>query len=489
MNQARIQNNKLEVFTDKREMAVTLMDSLSAFEEGYENSTRYRSGAWDGKHRFFKITAMKEGWYFTIPKGFSKRVQRILGVPVEGLVDVDNKNAFKYLKGLLPELLFRPYRHQMAMALRMMSSNNMMGVAATGSGKSLVFYILLRYFRSQGKKVIFLTPTISLTGQLKDDCKDYNAPDWFMDEIQLLGGDFTVKDIDPNKPMLFSTWQSAEKVDLSQFDVVLNDEVHRSVATVLQRILNNPFEIKLGATGTLPLLELPAMLLEQQFGEAEKFINARQMMNQGLATELTVVPMFLNHGYVKQLKYQDEVKFIKNSIPRREFVTKLLKKLDGLTVALYNHTELGKNTWEHLTGQKLTPKIIKSFVLQKKIGVFFMSGNTPSKVRDEMRRYLTSHNGNVTIIAQKTIMSTGINIKALKNLVFLSSSKSFTEVIQSIGRVLRLHETKSRALIFDLVDDTSTTRKRDNYSLSHFYVRLGYYEQEDFPILEREITL
>jgi superfamily II DNA or RNA helicase len=86
-------------------------------------------------------------------------------------------------------------------------------------------------------------------------------------------------------------------------------------------------------------------------------------------------------------------------------------------------------------------------------------------------------------------MSTGINIKALKNLVFLSSSKSYTEIIQSVGRVLRLHDTKSKAVVFDLVDEMSAHRKSDNYHLKHFFVRLPYYESEGFEISEIEVTL
>lgn len=47
-------------------------------------------------------------------------------------------------------------------------------------------------------------------------------------------------------------------------------------------------------------------------------------------------------------------------------------------------------------------------------------------------------------------MSTGVNIKRLTNLVFLTSTKSFSRVIQSIGRTLRLHESKASAHLIDV---------------------------------------
>jgi superfamily II DNA or RNA helicase len=47
-------------------------------------------------------------------------------------------------------------------------------------------------------------------------------------------------------------------------------------------------------------------------------------------------------------------------------------------------------------------------------------------------------------------MSTGINIKRLTNIVFLTSSKSFSRTIQSIGRTLRLHDSKTEAHLIDV---------------------------------------
>ena len=54
------------------------------------------------------------------------------------------------------------------------------------------------------------------------------------------------------------------------------------------------------------------------------------------------------------------------------------------------------------------------------------------------------------LIAQSATMSTGINIKRLTNIVFLTSSKSFSRTIQSIGRTLRLHDSKTEAHLIDV---------------------------------------
>jgi len=131
------------------------------------------------------------------------------------------------------------------------------------------------------------------------------------------------------------------------------------------------------------------------------------------------------------------------------------------------------------------------FELQKQMGVFFMSGATPAKTRKLILEYLKTVKGteDISLIGQSKILSTGINIKALKHLIFLAAGKSYTQIIQSIGRVLRLHESKSSAVIWDLVDNYSDGRKTENHALKHFWARLSYYEFQGFEVHEKEFQL
>lgn len=490
MTTARINGDNLEVYTENKDQAREIMDSLSALTPNYEFDTRYRMGKWDGKKKFYKIQVLPTGWFFKTEVGFKKRMEDLLDITVEDDV-LDIKKPLDFMiKEIIPKLPFKPYKHQMKLYLGMASSKAHLGISSVGSGKSLVIYMLIKYLRSQGKKVLVLVPTIDLTSQLSGDCVDYNATQEFMDDIQLIGGEFSNKEI--HKPVVFSTWQSAQKSNMSSFDVVINDEVHTAKADVLQTILSNPFSQKLGITGTMPIDELEALTLESKFGQPKRYINARQMMELGLSTELTIVPVFLSHKKVKIMKYQDEVKFLKESPERREFISKLLKKMTGLTVALYNHTEHGEQTFFDVTGVKCTKAIKGSFEQQKALGVFFISGGTPSGIRKKIREYLNDPTsvGDMIVIGQFNVLSTGINIPRLKNLVFLSSTKSYVKVIQAIGRVLRLHNSKLKAYVYDIVDDlTGGKRKTENYALKHFWQRNTFYENENFPVIEKEVKL
>jgi superfamily II DNA or RNA helicase len=58
-------------------------------------------------------------------------------------------------------------------------------------------------------------------------------------------------------------------------------------------------------------------------------------------------------------------------------------------------------------------------------------------------------------------------------------SKAKITLLQSIGRMLRQHEDKTEATMFDIVDDISYGKKK-NYTLQHFEERVKIYDNEEF---------
>ena len=78
---------------------------------------------------------------------------------------------------------------------------------------------------------------------------------------------------------------------------------------------------------------------------------------------------------------------------------------------------------------------------------------------------------NAIIVAQSVCFNTGINIKKLHNIGFIFNSKSGTKIIQSIGRGLRKHDTKSAMNLFDI-------NFNFKYSERHFKERRQIYKKE-----------
>jgi superfamily II DNA or RNA helicase len=77
-------------------------------------------------------------------------------------------------------------------------------------------------------------------------------------------------------------------------------------------------------------------------------------------------------------------------------------------------------------------------------------------------------------------LSTGVSINAIFNVIFADSFKSEQIIIQSIGRALRLHTDKEKAMIFDLVD-VFDSNNMSNILFRHFKEREGFYIKREYP--------
>jgi superfamily II DNA or RNA helicase len=482
----------LEIFTDSKDTKLKIDKLLSAFEENYENIPRYQSGKWDGKKRFYSTKIVKTGGVlFNISKGFKQRLLDNIDFDDIMLLPEDKpskEQRLKFLRKILKELPFKARKYQLEAFMKFTENTNYFGSMCTSSGKSLVAYLVLRYYWEKGKKSILLVPTISLTMQMEGDFKDYNAPKDFLDNIKLIGGDNIDKDL--THSIVIGTYQSLVKVthQMDDYDVILTDECHLASAESLQKILKQSFNNKLGMTGSVPIINVNLMHLIQIFGEPDFIIRARELMDMGLLTDSYIVTMFLSHqkgseGLKSNLKYQDEVKYIKNNLNRKNFVKKFLRKLPGLSVALYHHNDHGEQTYFDLTG---TYPDYNNIEKMKKLGVFFVSGKTKGKVREEIRQYTNTIQKGI-IIANYKVFSTGINLPNITNIIFLSSTKSYVTILQSLGRVFRMKKGKNKAMIYDLVD--IFPYKKESYSEKHFWQRLQAYKQEKHKILEKEIDL
>lgn len=115
--------------------------------------------------------------------------------------------------------------------------------------------------------------------------------------------------------------------------------------------------------------------------------------------------------------------------------------------------------------------------------VFYIDGSIEVKVREDIRSAFEKSDGNL-LFAQTATFSTGINIKRLTNLIFLTGSKSFSQVLQSIGRTLRLHDSKTEAHLIDISWNFKYSQKHLNERLKIY--KDAYHKKPD-EVLKFEI--
>lgn len=93
------------------------------------------------------------------------------------------------------------------------------------------------------------------------------------------------------------------------------------------------------------------------------------------------------------------------------------------------------------------------------------------------------------LISNFQLLSTGVNIKKLHNIVLASPLKSYTTVTQSIGRGMRLHESKKVFSVYDLVDSTNFKNLGGPFYKQYLHRKATSYNPEKFPINEIEFNL
>ena len=270
---------------------------------------------------------------------------------------------------------------------------------------------------------------------------------------------------------------------------------HKAKGNSLRTILKNTFghaKIRFGMSGTYPNDDTAELLMiEAVTGPLLLNIRAKKLMELGIITPCKIKGIILNHGdynfasNIFSIKrngngrkaWELEKKFAQNSLPRKIFIGKLVNKFKNNSLVLFQNIDYGKDLYNY----------IRDNIPNK--DVYYIDGNTPKEKRGIIKKQMEDTSGNVKIlVASFGTSATGINIKAVVNLVFSDSFRSETVIRQSIGRVLRLHSSKENAIIFDLVDQFHHDFKGTLYN--HFQVRKKeIYEKQQFPYEELKFSL
>lgn len=128
----------------------------------------------------------------------------------------------------------------------------------------------------------------------------------------------------------------------------------------------------------------------------------------------------------------------------------------------------------------------------KKFKIRKISGSVDADERIQIKQEAEDESG-VVIVATYGTMSVGVNIKRIHNIVLGSSYKSKERVLQTIGRGLRMHESKDWLTVFDIVDDLRWKKRTGNIGLNnvwqHYEERLKHYNMQGFEVTNHIINL
>jgi len=350
--------------------------------------------------------------------------------------------------------------------------NNITGIniAPTGAGKTIITAILSHKVQPYGRSIV-IVPTKDLVTQTEEDFINLGL------DVGVFFGDRK----EYEKTHTICTWQSLEslskKSKIEELDIDINaffegvvcvivDEVHKAKADVLRKLLSTYLAnapIRWGLTGTMPEEDADKVAVVSCIGPLLGKINTKELQEKGILAKLHVnVWQLQDVGEVFD-NYQTELKWLTTSQARLKYLAGAIEKMSesGSTLILVDRIE---------TGEKLQSMIPDSI---------FVSGKMKSKDRKEEYAEVQEVDGKV-IIATYGVASTGINIVRIFNLVLFEAGKSFTRVIQSIGRGIRVAPDKDFVNVYDVCSNCK-------FSKRHLTKRKKFYTEAEYPYTIKKV--
>lgn len=477
-----------------------LRDYFSFEADGYKFNPKFKYGQWDGRIRLLDYNRK-------LPFGLVHQLYRFceqfeykiwVDPKIEEKEELSRERFDEWLNGLeiySGSKTITPHDYQADSVYKGIVSRRRILNLPTSAGKSLIQALLSRYFiENYDGKILVLVPTTSLVRQMHDDFIDYRL--FGSEHIEMIGGGKKAGN-NKNAMIVVSTWQSAVKQPkewFDQFGCLLADEMHLTTGLSLTKIIEGLTNcaFKFGLSGSLKDGKANLMQYMGMFGEIFKPVSTKDLMDRGAVTTLKINSIFVRYpdeacAKMKGKDYQTEIKVITKGSRRNQIVANLAVKLakkNENTFVMFRFAEHGKMLLD----------------LIKKAGheeVYFINGEVDTNTRDALKKMAEKGKG-IIFVASYGVFSTGISIKNLHNLIFAHPTKSKVTVLQAVGRVLRLHDSKAIATVFDIIDDmgvkpkSASSKKKYvhlNYALKHALERIQRYADEQFDYTMKQVDL
>lgn len=437
-----------------------LVNKFALMVEGARWMPKFRLGVWDGKVKFFtntgkifhrlldEVIPYLDNWGYDVEL-VDKRIPAKL--PTKRITE----NWFLNREGAAPNIVLRDYQVN-AVNLALETGGGIL-LMCTGAGKTFTVAALCDALGQDDIKCMVIVPSVDLVEQTATTFRLCGL------DVGVYGG----KTKDVAHQHVVSTWQSLQNQPqlIKDFNCIIIDEAQGAKAAVIGELLNNvgvniPF--RYGCTGTIPKPLIEKTTIKGTLGDVIYEIGARELMDRGYLAQVEIEPIELQESVTEEFPdYASEKAYLTRCSDRLECLADLIiTKADqfGNTLVLVNSIKQGK----------AVQSLIKDSI--------FLHGATENEVRAEW--YSTfEEQDNLIVIATYGIASTGISINRIFCLAMVDAGKSYTRVIQTAGRSLRLGRDKEHAHIIDIFSNLKWSKK-------HSRERVKHYKEASYPILK-----
>lgn len=317
---------------------------------------------------------------------------------------------------------------------------------------TLLTAAIIKYANMLNMKTITIVPSSSLLKQTHDYIEQFDMP------VGMFGAG--KKDDSIN---IVATWQTLQnnKAFIRDFECIIWDEVHGAKAFVAQQIMQEARKsfMRIGLTGTIPKDALDKANLTAGFGPVTYDVKAHDLQSRDILSSIhiSIFKLLYPKEYINSfVDWHDETTFLQTNEMYIVFMKALLDSLEGNTLILMKNVDPASE-------------------LSELLGCEFISSKLSIKKRqDKFDEFI--YGADHTATGTYSLLSTGIDIVHINNLILgPTPGKSFTKVIQSIGRGLRRKSgQKEHVNVIDLTSNLKFDKK-------HIKARKDYYVEAQYP--------
>lgn len=473
------------------------LDEFFTFKvPGYRFTPAYKNKLWDGTIHLFN---MRKGQLYCglvdYVRQFCEMNDYDLQIDDDVIVE-DATITNDYVVNLIKSMTITsggkpitPRDYQLLGTYYALKKRRTLLLSPTSSGKSLIIYMTIRGILDKidnNKKILLVVPTTGLVSQMFSDFADYSEFDDGFDTASMCHKIMSGASKNSSARIFISTWQSIYKQPktwFNQFSALLIDEAHlakaNSIKSIAEQMVSCPY--KIGLTGTLDGTKTHRLVLEGLTGPVKRTIKTKELMERKQVANLSIKSVVIKYPEeirknARTLKYAEEVAFLEQYPKRNAFLSALAISQKKNCLMLFTKRKHGKIIYD---------------MIKNKVGdsrpVYYITGEMDGENRNKLRNAIENHEDAI-VLASYGVFSTGVSIKNIHSIIFCSSVKSEIRTLQSIGRGLRMNETKDSVVLYDIVDDLSW-KSRQNYSIQHFLARHEYYSREQFDVSISSIDL
>ena len=387
---------------------------------------------------------------------------------------------------------------------------------ATSYGKTALVYVISRFLKDSKRingKTLMIVPSVHLVSQAFDDIVvnyQQNESDLANKNYKLykihsgVRNEYKIQDAD----MIVGTYQSLVNMPadfFEQFDFIVTDEAHGAPAASIREIFSHctKAHYRLGVSGSLPLEHTAARLtIESYIGPILGTFGVAQALKKNIVSDFEIKRVVIEHSakydapFVQYLEEHPEVfdntarllpaeqHHCMHYVDANKLIAKIICSLDKNALVLCKRRDHVQNIYD----------ACQTFIQQSGVDkvVHIIRGDVPLHERKDMLAMMEAEPDRHIMIATTGTLSTGVSVHAWFYAAFLMIGKSDNVTLQSIGRLLRKHPLKQKAIILDIAhkltihsDMLVKLRKGYcycNYDMQHFAARKQIYDAEKMPV-------